>query len=106
MEALFRDTRKTLQFVSLRADLHAPRHVGLSTDFMNKALDLNAIQCRGRWLCLESVRRYSKPASLLRSIHKATDAQVFETTRIEKALPTLLVKTVPVWLLFGRQPPP
>eukprot|EP00438_Fugacium_kawagutii_P030549 Skav235998 [mRNA] locus=scaffold348:388416:392834:+ [translate_table: standard] len=50
------------------------RHGGASTDFWEKHRDLAAIQKRGRWRAMASVRRYEKGGRLAQLLSKLPDA--------------------------------
>ena len=56
----------------LRITPHSARHSGPSNDMLHDRTDLQAVQKRGRWECLQSVRRYEKNANTL-----ATNSIVF-----------------------------
>eukprot|EP00972_Heterocapsa_arctica_P050541 7432125-Heterocapsa_arctica.AAC.1 len=66
---------------ALRLDPHSVRHVGPSIDSYEKRLSPPEVQARGRWRCVESCRRYSKPAALLRQVAKLSRQQLNEARR-------------------------
>ena len=90
MQQIFAATRVGLP---IHVSPHSLRHAGPSHDawFFKDSLDL--IQARGRWLCKESVRRYSKPAGMLRTAATLTIAQKQEARRISKELPRAMQQT-------------
>ena len=59
-----------LNLRALKFTPHSARHGGPSTDAYFDRMDLNAIQRRGRWAQLRSVRRYKKKGTLQRQINR------------------------------------
>ena len=53
---------------------HATRHAGATIDCLCNNLSLDSIKLRGRWRCVESVRRYSKPFVLVQCNAKFDDS--------------------------------
>ena len=74
-EKLHRDAARGVGVAALQVSPQAIRHVGPSHDHLNQVFTLPDIQMRGRWLSLSSVRRYAKPAALLRQAAKMTKAK-------------------------------
>ena len=70
LESVFRSKRTMLGFNDLQFVPHGLRHAGPSHDFHYNQVSLAALQARGRWLSPDSVRRYAKPAMLLRQLAK------------------------------------
>ena len=74
----------------VRLDPHSLRHGGPSHDFHYHGVELASIQARGRWHSAASVRRYSKPAMLLRQLRRLTPASLELAKRAERSLPARL----------------
>ena len=88
-EAAVRAARRTLD-LGVSVDLHGARHCGPSHDAYFFKTELAVIQARGRWVLLESCRRYNKPAKLSRQLSKL-DAGLLRRARIlEGRLPVVL----------------
>ena len=62
----------------VRVDPHSMRHAGPSIDMYNGVTTLAEVQTRGRWLSADSVRRYAKPAGLLRQLKKLSSTVLCE----------------------------
>jgi len=73
---------------------HMMRHGGPSHDLYSGASSRPDIQTRGRWLCLESTRRYAKPAGMLRTKATLSDLEISEAERYSRTLPKLLVERI------------
>ncbi len=80
----------------VRMTPHGLRHTGPSHDFHAHKTPLHSLQMRGRWLCIESCRRYAKPARLLRGVAALSKGQLLRAATCEKEL----VKTLHV--VLGR----
>ena len=76
LESVFRSRRAALGFNDLTLVPHGLRHAGPSHDFHYNQVGLPALQARGRWLSADSVRRYAKPAMLLRQLAKVSAADL------------------------------
>ena len=81
-EACNRRSANRMQLRGFSVSPHGMRHAGPSWDVYEKLADLPAVQSRGRWLALQSTRRYSKSASLLRQVKKLSVEQRTEARRI------------------------
>ena len=66
---------RALGLLNMSYQPHAMRHAGPSWDVYEGKIDVLGAQQRGRWLALESCRRYSRPAMLRRQIPKIQLAQ-------------------------------
>jgi integrase len=80
----------------VRMTPHGLRHTGPSHDFHAHNVPLHSLQMRGRWLCIESCRRYAKPARLLRGVAALSRGQLLRAAKCEEEL----IKTLHV--LLGR----
>jgi integrase len=89
-EKMFRDFSKA---EGLKVTPHGLRHTGPSHDFHVHKEPLHGLQLRGRWLAIESCRRYTKPARLLRATSALTNSQ------LEKA--DVSARTLVAYLLDG-----
>jgi integrase len=76
---------------------HCLRHGGPSHDVYYHGSTLSAVQQRGRWLAAASVRRYAKPAMLLRRLSLLTDAQVLHAVSIRNDLFARVLKGLKVF---------
>ena len=66
------------------------RHGGASHDYHNKLRDLPAIQARGRWKSMASVRRYQKGARLAQLFAGLPDQVQRQAIVAAKGLPKLI----------------
>ena len=73
---------------------HGLRHAGPSHDAMVHKASMVDLQCRGRWLSMESCRIYTKPAAVLRSTALLSEQQLHEAARFSKTLPQLTIGAV------------
>jgi integrase len=89
-ERLMRTATAACDLCALRVDPHSVRHVGPSIDSYEKRLSPPEVQARGRWRCVESCRRYSKPAALLRQVAKLSRQQLNEARRVASLVPRLV----------------
>ena len=62
---------------------HMVRHGGLSSDLYYKLIDLKGVRVRGRWCCMDSVRRYAKSATLLRQVKQLPGDVIKDGGRLE-----------------------
>ena len=91
-ERLFARARTALRLQGLPVSPHALRHAGPSHDAWKFDSPLPAIQARGRWKNVESVRRYAKPAGMLRTKAALAPLQRAEGERLLRILPRLLLQ--------------
>jgi len=82
LERLFRDFSRA---ENLKVIPHGLRHCGASHDAFHD-VSLVQVQQRGRWLCLESCRRYSKPSKLLRALSRMNYDQLERAKRLKGQL--------------------
>ena len=87
LEALFVEASKDLAFKIVP---HGLRHAGPSHDAVVHKAAVHDLQCRGRWLSIESCRVYTKPAALLRSVGLLSDSQLRQARRFSGHLPNTL----------------
>ena len=87
VEALFREASVHLGFGLVP---HGLRHLGPSHDRVVHGAAIDDVQARGRWLCVESCRHYSKPAAILRSVRKLTADQLRRAAALEREIPARL----------------
>lgn len=84
---------------------HSLRHAGPSHDMLHNGASMHDAQWRGRWLCLESRRRYSKPAKLHRQQACLTESQLERARLARESLPKELMcelsRAVPKSRRFG-----
>ena len=70
---------------------HGLRHTGPSYDFATHKSPLHDLQLRGRWLAIESCRRYAKPARLLQGVAVLSKKQRDRAAKAaEELVPELL----------------
>ena len=62
---------------------HMVCHGGPSSDLYRKLIDLEGVRVRGRWRCMDSVRRYAKSATLLRQVKQLPGDIIKEGGRLE-----------------------
>ena len=79
--------RTGLKAAGLKVTPHGIRHTGPSVDMYFKRCSLDDVRNRGLWMSNESVRRYGKPAALLRMIGKLSASQLGEAQRLRRTLP-------------------
>ena len=76
LERFMKTAARSAGLAALKPVPHMCRHRGPSTDMLANVTDLATIQARGRWGCIESVRRYEKHAKLLRTAKQLTTQQL------------------------------
>ena len=76
LEGVFRNKRTLLGFDDIELVPHGLRHAGPSHEFHYNSVSLPTLQARGRWLPPDSVRRYAKPAMLLRQLAKVATSDL------------------------------
>ena len=76
LERFMKTAARTAGLVARKPVPHMCRHGGPSTDMLANVTDLASIQTRGRWGCIESVRRYEKHAKLLCTAKQLTAQQL------------------------------
>ena len=76
LERFMKTAARSAGLTSLKPVPHMCRHGGPSTDMLAGVTDFTSIQTRGRWSCIESVRRYEKHAKLLRTAGLLTTQQL------------------------------
>ena len=81
-ERLFSLATTELNIRNRKFTPHSARHGGPSTDAYFDRLDLHAIQRRGRWAQLRSVRRYEKKGTLQRQINRMPSHLVRQGLRL------------------------
>ena len=81
---------------------HSFRHAGPSHDAWRFRASAAALQTRGRWLAASSVRRYAKPAGMLRRRSALTAAQLRSASVVEKELSHRMLSAFPA----PPRPPP
>ncbi len=70
---------------------HMVRHAGPSHDAHYNKVGIEDIRIRGRWMCIESCRRYSKPAKLLRALAALPAPMLSQANRAKQTLVPRLV---------------
>ncbi len=81
---------------------HELRHTGPSHDFYYHKVSVAELQWRGRWMAVESCRRYSKPAKMLRGLAAMTRDQVLLAERASHEVPKLVLKGLTELRSAGR----
>lgn len=76
---------ESLKLEALDLTPHILRHSGASHDAYYEIRDIKQIQLRGRWKCLESVKRYRKPGRMLLT-HKHVSASVWKKASCSRDL--------------------
>ena len=89
-----RDAVQMLGLAPLVLSPHSLRHGGPSLDVYQGALDLEGARARGRWLVLNSCKRYAKSATLLRQVAKLSLEQRRASDRFAASLPNSLLARV------------
>lgn len=87
---------KRRQLTGMRPSPHRLRHGGASQDFLDDRKSLKAIQLRGHWRSWASVRRYGKPASLLKQWDKVSPGVRAKARGAEAGVMALLKKMRPL----------
>lgn len=88
LDSYSRQIQQAVESLDLKAlDLtpHILRHSGASHDAYYEVRDIKQIQLRGRWKCLESVKRYRKPGRVLLT-HKHVSASVWKKASCSRHL--------------------
>ena len=73
LERAFRRATIALELDKLKLTPHCGRHGGPSTDMLVGSTDLRAVQRRGRWQALSSVKCYEKHGKLTRQLKLMTE---------------------------------
>ena len=97
VERVFREYSRKLRFKILP---HGMRHAGPSHDAVVHHVRIEDIFTRGRWLALDSCRRYAKPAALLRQLRVLTPQQLAAAKDISEKGPNDLICKLRGWLGF------
>ena len=94
LRALLHRHSHDLDLSQLNMTPHCLRHGGPSTDRLLNARSLQDVQRRGRWLAMDSVRRYEKHGRLLRQLNRMNWSQLSAgdeaNTWLERYLPKLV----------------
>lgn len=92
LRTLMHESGKRTNLVGMKPSPHRLRHGGASSDFAQHRRSLKEIQLRGHWRSWASVRRYSKPASLLKQWTKVPNQTKLKANGSESRLMALLRK--------------
>ena len=74
----------------------------MNLDFYFHDVPVAALQWRGRWLAMESCRRYSKPAKMLRSLAALSEEQLRRARAAAYEVPGRLLKGLTELRSSGR----
>ena len=89
LERFMKSAARAAGLTSLRPVPRMCRHGGPSTDMLAGVTDLASVQARGRWGCVESVRRYEKHAKLLRTARQLTAQHLQRAVLLSDGQPIL-----------------
>ena len=95
-ETCFRTSQQDLDIASPAITPHVVRHSAPTHDRLHGIRTLAQIQRRGRWASLASVRRYEKPARVLKSAAKLSPAQQVAAKSAEASFPMKVISALSI----------
>jgi len=90
LPALEKDFRQFSKSELIKMTPHGLRHAGPSHDHYYHNVAIQDLQVRGRWLALQSCRRYAKPSQMLRQLAALTASQRRRAAKAADEIPKLI----------------